>query len=283
MIGYDYLERNNTTWRINQKVLMPLSSLIGLTAVPSDVSELMAESNCLLARWESNFDCAVSTDWWHVIKDTQEDIAELSKKVRYEIRRAQKKYYVQICSKEFILENGYAVYTDAYSRYDTHEKMFSADEFNTAVKQLPECTEFFGVYTHDNIIVGFSENFISDNTCFYLTMWLSPEHMKFSSSYLLFHEMNKIYLNERQFSYVSDGARSLSHSTNIHNFLLSKFGFRKAFCKLNVSYSSKMNAFIGLTYPLRNIINKFNFSVAKQVSVLLKQEEIRRSCRKVGK
>jgi hypothetical protein len=280
VIGYNYLKENNTYWRTNQKVLMPLSSLKNLSVTSSDVGLILTKSKCLLARWESDFDSPISTDWWHVIKDTPEDLASLSKKVRYEIRRAQKKYYVKRCSREYILEHGHTVYKDAYARYETHEKMFNENEFNGAIIKLPDCTEFVGVFTHDDILVGFSENFISDNTCFYLTMWLSPEHLKSSSSYLLFHEMNVMYLNERHFEYVSDGSRSLSHSTNIHNFLMSKFAFRKAYCNLNVSYSGKVAFFIALTYPLKNIINKFHFPLANKVSVLLKQEEIRRSCRK---
>jgi len=278
MIGYDYSKFGNTFWRENQKVLMPLSSLKTLIVEEEEVGRILFNSQCFLARWESDFDSKSISEWWHVIKDTPEDISALAKKVRYEIRRAQKKYYVKQCSKEYILKHGYAVYKDAYKRYDTHEIMFESDEFNSAIERLPTCTEFVGVFSLDDTLVGFSENFISDNTCFYLTMWLSPEHMKFSSSYLLFHEMNVMYLNERNFHYVSDGSRSLSHSTNIHNFLMSKFAFRKAYCKLNVSYIRKVAVFISLVYPLRNVINKFEFPLANKVSILLKQEEIRRSC-----
>ncbi len=280
MIGYDYFKKGNTIWRINQKVLMPLSSLKHLSIDVTEIETLLSDSNCHLIRWESDFDSCNSTDWWHVIKDTQEDLSKLSKKVRYEIRRAQKKYYVQTCSRQYILEYGYSVYVDAYSRYDTHEELYDEDRFKTAINNLPNSTEFVGVFTLDNRLIGFSENFISGTTCFYVTMWLSPEHMKYSSSYLLFYEMNVLYLNERHFDYVSDGSRSLSHTTNIHSFLMSKFAFRKAYCKLNVCYCLKIRVFIWLTYPFRNYFDKLNFAIAKKANVLLKQEEIKRSCSK---
>ena len=89
--------------------------------------------------------------------------------------------------------------------------------------------------------------------------------------------MNAYYLNEMKFKYVNDGARSIFHETNIQEFLIQKFQFRKAYCKLHLSYSYKFKMIILLLYPLKSIIGFFNNTFAKKVSSVLKQETIRRS------
>ncbi len=89
--------------------------------------------------------------------------------------------------------------------------------------------------------------------------------------------MNKYYLNEKNFLYVSDGARSLSHQTNIQDFLIRKFRFRKAYCRLHIVYRKDIEFLVNVLYPLKNIIYKSNNKILQKIGVLLKHEEIRRS------
>ena len=89
--------------------------------------------------------------------------------------------------------------------------------------------------------------------------------------------MNHYYLEEKNFLYVNDGARSIAHETNIQSFLVEKFKFRKAYCRLNIAYRKDIAIIVKILYPFRKIISTFNFSIANKIVVLLKQEEIRRS------
>jgi hypothetical protein len=89
--------------------------------------------------------------------------------------------------------------------------------------------------------------------------------------------MNRYYINEQKFLYVNDGARSISHDTNIQNFLIDKFHFRKAYCKLNIIYRWDIGLIITILYPFRKITTKSGNSLFKKIAVLLRQEEIRRS------
>jgi len=88
--------------------------------------------------------------------------------------------------------------------------------------------------------------------------------------------MNKYYLNERNFLYVNDGSRSLSHNTNIQNYLIEKFHFRKAYCKLNILYRKDIEFLVNLLFPIRKIIYRVDTNLFQKISVLLKHEEIRR-------
>ena len=53
----------------------------------------------------------------------------------------------------------------------------------------------------------------------------------------------------KNFLYVNDGARSISHHTNIQTFLIDKFKFRRAFVKLHIVYRWDIGLAIKILYP----------------------------------
>lgn len=283
MIGYRSIVDGGIRWRENQGGLFPLSPPNLLREVKSDsAKKLLKARGGAFIRWESDFDLVAGSSWWHIIKDEPEAIEKLPKKTRYMIRKATKSYEARPVGGADIREQGYSVYVKAYERYDTHEPMFSEREFCNAVEDLPEDTEWWGVYDRETSeLVAFSENYIENDTCFYVTMWLEPEAMANFAGYLLFHEMELHYLQTRGFTYVSDGSRSLSHDTNIHDFLIRKFNFRKAYGCLHVEYRPWLGVAVAFAYPFRRFIRKVSLRPFKKASILLKQEEIRRVCAKV--
>lgn len=285
MIGYIYKSSHGLVWRENQRGLLPLSPGLVQGGLQLDkAKDLLNSSNAFFIRWDSDFDTVHSGAWWHVIKDKFEPLEELSKKVRYMLRKGTDRYLVKKIEKREVLELGYSVYVSAYSRYNTHEPMFNKDEFLSAIESLPRVTEFFGVFDRESgELVAFSENYIENEVCFYVTMWCTPESMKKFSSYVLFHEMEKHYLYTLNFKYVSDGTRSINHDTNIHNFLISKFNFRKAYSRLNVCYQPWLLILVKFLFPFRKFIGLINNRNFKRITILLTQEAIRRQCmRRLG-
>lgn len=127
-------------------------------------------------------------------------------------------------------------------------------------------------------MIAYSSNTVNDDIVNYITIKFHPEYLKLYPSYALFYEMNRYYINELGLKYVNDGARSIAHDTNIQGFLIQKFNFRKAYCKLNIIYRWDIGIIVKILYPFRSIFSKFNHKVFNKISVLLKQEEIRRAC-----
>lgn len=283
MIGYRFTVDNGVRWRYNQGGIFLLTPPSMLQRFNNhSASALLKDTKAHFVRWESDFDQGAVSEWWHVIRDESFSFGDLSSNTRSKVRRGLKAFYCHVASRDEILSEGYSVYRKAFSRYKTHEKQYSLEEFSEAVKALPEETEFWAVRSKStNELVAFSENYVEGYTCFYNTIWFEPSALRKYSSYVLFFEMSRYYLEERSFKYVSDGARSLSHETQIHDFLESKFGFRKAYARLSVIYAPWLSAAINIAYPLRNQIKKIPFGPFKKASILLKQEEIRRHCEKV--
>jgi len=256
-------------------------ALVSLTPPHVDVNikgivEKIKENNAYFARWTSNFDSKKESEFWYVIQDVPMYMEDYSKNTRSKIRRGLKKCSVELINSKRILEDGFECYNAAFINYNTHLKSKTREEFLIEISELEGDWEFWAIF-HENEMIGYSQNKIIDNYCDYSTIKFHPNYLKLYPSYALFYTMNKYYLNEKNFKYVNDGARSISHDTNIQEFLIQKFQFRKAYCQLHVKYSPKIKFILNIIYPFRFLISVIKLKVFKKMQVILIQEKIRRS------
>jgi hypothetical protein len=278
VIGYEAFEAGGLAWRMLHGAIVPLTPPHRLDGVEAAAMRRMVHvRGAFLARWESGFDSQRATEWWHVVKDGDPGLSLLSKKTRYLVRQGIANFDARPCTRADIAGSGYSTYHAAFERYHTFERRFGEPEFRAAVEAMPDCVEFWGVFDRvSGGMAAFAENVVDADSCFYSTMWFVPEALKRSASYALVQAMNEHYLGERRLRYVSDGARSISHETNVHAFLQDKFGFRRAYCTLHVAYSRKVGLAVALAYPFRRLLKAMRIS--SRLDVLLEQERIRRAC-----
>lgn len=282
MIGYSAFEAYGRMWRLVHGSIIPYS--LPHHGRPFDTEQarvLLKEKRAHLIRWESCFDVPAESAWWHLIKDSDPDIGALAPKARNQVRRGLRDYRVERCGRELIAEQGHEVYRAAYERYATFERQFSPQEFSRAVLDMPDSVECWAVFDRrSGGLVGFGENIVDGEACFYSSMWFRPDSLRGYASYALLQEMNTHYLIDRNFRYVSDGARNISHQTGIHQFLEQKFSFRKAYCTLNVVYSPLIDMAVRVAFPLRRPVGALTRS--SRFDVLMRQEELRRQCQQLG-
>lgn len=266
------------TWRKYQGALIPrIAPHQPINLSNAEAKDLLIKNRVHFIRWTSNFDKASSKSFWYVIKDGSSSMEELSGNTRSKIRRGLKRVEVRKLSNKEILEIGaYNVYLEANKKYNDYVEVINEQEFKD---QFLLCTDdvydFWGVFMKEtNDLVAYAQNYISDNACEYSVLKFNPKHLKHYLSYALIFEMNTFYLNEKKFKYVNDGARSIGHDTNIQNFLIDKFKFRKAYCDLRIVYSKKIGLIVALLYPFRSIFYKSSNNKLKKVGVLLRQHEI---------
>ncbi len=232
--------------------------------------------NAYFARWITNFDSKKSTDFWYLIQDKAMSLKDYSANTRNQILRGLKKFHIkQISIKEMSL-NAYEIYKKASLEYNTKNKILSETAFNNL---LIRDFDYWGIYLEDRLI-GFSKNRIYKDSCDYSTIKVLPEYIKDYPFYALFYSMNLYYLAEKKIKYVTDGARSISHRTNIQQFLLMKFKFRKAYCNLHVKYTWKFGLIVKVLFPFRKIFGFFDFLLFRNIFSILFQEEISRNCNK---
>ena len=247
----------------------------------SGIEQKLKQYGAYFARWTSNFDCGYSTAFWYVICDKFIELDNLSRNTRNNTRRGLKRCTIKKVNNEFIINNCYFIYKAAFDNYLGHVKPKNEEDFKEEhlLYNDSKIWDFWVVYENKtNKIIAYTRNKIEYNQCELCTTKFHPSFLKnFYPSEALFYTMNTYYLNKKKFKYINDGARSISHRTNIQSFLIQKFKYRKAYCKLHVVYSKKIKFLIKIIYPFRFLIKHARFGLTEKLNVLITQEKIRRS------
>ena len=267
-------------WYLYQWALLPRTAPhINIELSQKEKKELLKKSKAFFLRYTNKWNSEKS-EFWYVVKDSFGGLPELSQNTRSKVRRGLKNCEVKKVSLEEIKKFGYEVYFSAMSNYDTQLNILSRQQFQNSKKNQGNYDSWAVYEKGTETMIAYSANRIQDNICNYTEIKFHPNYLKLYASYALFYEMNRYYLETKNFTYVHDGTRSIAHDTNIHNFLLDKFKFRKAYVKLNIIYRWDIGVLVKLLYVFRSIIYKVNHPISNKITILLRQEEIRRSFEK---
>ena len=240
------------------------------------IKMLVKESNVYFARWVTNFDCQEEMPFWYIIKKSHTSLDQYSSNIRNQIKKGLKNCVVKKVSKKEIINFGYEIYHSAFKSYKTFNKPVSEKNFIYELINLDKSYDFWGIY-HDNVLIGYSKNRIfNKNICEFCSTKFHPEYLKYRPSEALFYTMSKHYLGENNFNYIHNGTRPLLHQTNIQDFLVKKFQFRKAYCCLKIKYHPFVRILVNIFYPLRNFLKFIPLSILKKIEVVLFQEELKR-------
>lgn len=205
-----------------------------------------------------DFDATSETSFYAVIKDQFGDMEELSKKVRTKVRKAQKTYEIRKTTLEELLKYGIDIYYNAFAKYKVKSTPLSKEALEALFRDVSAKEDYdaWMVFRlEDNAPVAWSVVHIFENMCEYESVKIDPAYLDNTyPSYGLFFAMNQHYLQERQLSYVNAGWRSITQHSNIQEFLIEQFNFRKAYCKMNMQYKFPLNLAVSLLFPFRKIL-----------------------------
>lgn len=271
------IEYNGIRWKKYQRVLVPDEAADREIALGrEEARELMEKACTSMVRSTSHFDDPQEPCFWYVIKDSDPSMEALSSNTRSKIRRGNKRCCVEKASKEEIAEEGYQAYYRAFQRYENFRRPLSRSDFARNIHSLDgDHWDLWKVADRDSgDIVAYSRNRTFGHSCNYTEIKFDPSALKDYPSYILFQRMNEHYLSDRGYRFVNDGARSISHETGVQDFLIKKFGFRKAYCRLHVHYRPWLKGVVRMSYPFRRLLKRGKGSRIQQLNALLSQEEI---------
>lgn len=246
------------------------------TLLSKEESKQLLKKGGLMVRNIYDFDCEEETSFWFVIKDKIEDISELPFSARRNIRRALRFYNIKKISLKEFSEIAFPIITSAQQSYKIKCRVINKNEFDEMIRNYEKESdkEFWVVERKDNgEPVAISINRIKNDSCEYDDMKCKPEALNDRTYpyYGLIFTMNKHYLEEKKMKYINDGSRSLTEHSNIQEFLMHNFGFRKAYCKLHIFYKWWFFVVIKALFPLRNHIK------IRNIKAILKMEEYSRN------
>ena len=268
----------NVNWVNYQGMLIPDIPPHQLVEFKRDeCKSLLKNSRAHLVRWISEWDKTEKSEFWYIIKDEYKGLEEFSSNTRSKIRRGLKRNEAFRIDKQELKNSGFNVYLSAFKRYKTFIKPMSQKEFCDRIDKMdPDEYDFWGVYNKEQL-VAYAEVRKMKEMCHLNIIKFHPDYMKQYPGYALFYSLIDHYLSLEHIGYISNGTKSLSHDTNIQEFLLQKFNFRKAYCRLNICYSPIVKLVVVLLYPFRKVLNKIPFNIAQKLYALLNQEYIKQN------
>lgn len=232
----------------------------------------------LLARWTTEYDCGCETNWWYVIKDMPFDISALKAKRRYEINKGIKNFDVQEIDPTIYADELYNVQIAAYSAYpEKYRPSVNKEKFISSVQRWDSLVCIGAFDRESGLLCGYS--LLSKESETYVdfkVMRTKPECEKNGVNAALVEGILR-YFNSflTHGGYICDGARSINHETAFQDYLEKYFGFRKAYCKLHITYNPKLNWLIQLLYLFRKLLMKFDeIGKVHQLNAVLRMEEI---------
>lgn len=282
--GVAVFEVQGHLWQRYKGVLMPAYLP---HAIPPDVGNsalaALRASGSLLARWTEQLDNAPQSAWWYVLRDGSYKKQDLSSSTRSKLNRGQRRLEARRVSPDDLICSGYAVCVAASLRYGTKEFLPAREDFERrirAAQQIAGSVEYWGVYK-EGVLIAFSENHIEDNAVFMESIWYDPIGLRDYASYVLMDAILDNYLCQRNFKYVSDGSRSIYHDTGVHDFLVDKFGYRRAQANLRVIYHPLCGLavrFARVAMPLISKSKRLRSSkTVRRMEALVMQDQIARS------
>lgn len=241
------------------------------TLLGEDEQKALLKKGGILVRNTYDFDCKRETSFWYVMKDRFEGFEELKNRVRNKIRHAGHAYEYRIVEPSLLLEKGYPIVEETFADYAIKDRTMNETFFKNYLSE--RSFECWGVFEKTGSeMVGFSCVRRWDDCCEYDMSGMKTrcKHNATYPYYGLFYAMNQYYLQDLRFRYVSDGSRSITEHSNIHDFLIQNFNFRRAYCHLQVHYNWWMRLAVRILYPFRKLI------VQPQVKAILNMESMKR-------
>lgn len=247
-----------------------------------DIAQARKMGGYRFISYVTDYDCEEETPWWYVVKDTPLVIEEIpSAKKRYRINKGLKYVTVRKIDANEYGEELYHCFVKAQERYKAYDSSVSKEAFLRSLQK--DTAEYYGVFFKETgELVAYGKNDLYEDCVGMSVMKFHPDYMKYEISAALTYQIVHDYINQGRCRYAMDGQRSIRHKTNIQDYLEQNFGFRKAYCRLQMIYSPVMKVMVTLLYPFRRLVEKLAGErvLLNNVASVLKMEEIRRACRK---
>ena len=227
----------------------------------------------LLVRNTYDFDLSEETSFWYVIKDQPDGLETLKPRDRNKIRHAFRFFEYRRIPYELFVQHVFPILDDTFKHYKVHDRTMNREVFT---KYLEDCQkrhfDYWGIFLKETQeMVGFCTVNNWGDCCEYGYSGIDSNYKShgYYPYYGLYHRLNQYYLEEEGFHYVSDSARSITHHSDLQDFLIQHFNFRKAYCHLEVYYCWWMKVAVKLLYPFRGVITN------SRVKAILNMESMR--------
>ena len=221
--------------------------------------KMLLKQGGLMVRNTYDFDTPYEASFWFVINDHYSGLEELSPRVRNKTRHADKYFDYKQVEYEKFEQDIFHIFEDTIANYKVHDRELNRKKFSVFLEQCRQKTfEYWGMFLKDTSqMVGYCMVKNWGDSCEIWNVGVLAKYKRegYYPYYGLYYHLNEYYLKEKGFRYISDGSRTITNHSEIHEWLIHYFGFRKAYCKLKLHYKWWFGIIVRTLYPFRSIIS----------------------------
>ena len=242
-----------------------------------------------LIRYTDHYDDPSYTEWWYCIKDDPLDLSALKSKRRNEINKGIRNFEVRLIDAEDHREALYRIYDNVLLSYERFSgRRLTREQYYKSISTWKDRYTTYGAFLRESgELAGFAQVREFDDFIDFSGCKADPDYEKFGCNaalvcFLCEHYADRISSGQ----YILDGERNILHQTHFQDYLEKYFGFRKAYCKINVRYKAWFKLLVKIIYPFRNVFVKTALCrkpFFEKIGAILKLEEIVRKQNKSQK
>ena len=237
------------------------------------------------AKWTTEYDCGVELPWYWVVCDTVFNYTTLKSKLRNEMKKAIDNFDVRIIEPENYVDELYEVKRDALLSYPkSYRNVPTKEDFVKTIPTFKKPT-FAAFCRSDGKLAGYINMVEREDIIHYSGQHVIKDYERLYVNYALIIKMLEHYRSKIESgAVIVDGERNINHITKHQDLLIKKFGFRKAYCKLNIKYRPIIRLVVKLLYPFRRIIRRMDsVSMIHKINGVLLFEQIAREQKHIEK
>ncbi|MHA8051680.1 hypothetical protein V7S79_11270 [Aquirufa sp. ROCK-SH2] len=266
-------------WKVLKNTLIP-EEILFLPAASSFqlVKTFLDKEGLYFASYTSQFDQKVPSDFWYIINDQLLNLDDYPTKVRNEIRQSLKRCQLILINPLDYWDILFKIYQTTIDSYSHYSYKFKYDQFKETIMSNIAFTDIWLISDADNLPIGYGHIIRKSNYVDLFDIKIDPSKLKNMPVFGLLYELNRHYLSQSQFGFISDGRRSLFHDTNFQGFLEKKFLYRKAYCDLHIIYSSRIAFIMPILRIFRPILYKLPaWEPFRKLQLLINYDRIAKS------
>lgn len=207
------------------------------------------------------------------------DVAALKSKRRYEINKGKKNFDVKRITPAEYKDELYEVTVEAYSGWDEkYRPSIDEDSFKAGMDNWNDNIVVLGAFSSIDKLCGYAYITLNKNSVDFNMLRVKPECESLAINAALVAGLCKYFeeqLRNGTGFYICDGARNIFHETAFQDYLEKYFGFRKAYCHLNILYRKPIDTAVNILMLFRKLLYKIdNIAIISKINAILRMEEI---------
>lgn len=211
--------------------------------------------HALLIRYTDNWDKKDSDGWYYIIRDYDIVLEDLRKSARSQVRKGERNFEIRKFNFIEKFDEVYEVYLKACERYENYEIRSKENYFEFVKNQYHGRVDFWGGFDKENgCLMGYSICTVYDTCVDWNEATFNPDALKLRISDYMEYYLIRYYINIHGYNYLISGQKNINHKTNVQEYDIKQFGFRKAYCDLHVIFNPRINIIVSLIRPLKKII-----------------------------